>query len=542
MPEKVQTPVQDNKKAATPPQQKVDSTAGDLAYADFRTEVVSLKSMQAFADDSRSGLQITQLQALADASNRARRTTQLQAMADSSSSVKRITQLQEISSSRQTHQFSQHKPIQLKGNNTGLPDNLKSGIENLSGVSMDSVKVHKNSDKPAQLNAHAYAQGTDIHLGAGQEKHLPHEAWHVVQQSQGRVQPTTQLAGVNINDNTGLEKEADVMGSKALQMKTYDTPPTSLPTINGGNDNKAPFQLAPAPEKIKRYEKAELDAMKSSDVDELDKDLWFKSSPDIEKVESTKELLPKHEGISKAFHTTTREHSAKSILERIDPRFHNPASRFGGGFYAATDMDTSYAELAAHEFDNFKKGEGEWGLLSAVETIEYSVSGGDLVDATQEPLASIVKKEPLTIEKKVREDESDGIVFNSTKGSGQNIVLFKNYGIMKSKSPEPARAAKGFSDFKGKKDGGDADIVEKQKAERYKELGGITKSVKERGVLKLGKENAGWRDEGGAKGAGFNNPIGENPGKAGIDDENIDYPSDMKAGNDDFQMDNPSKP
>ncbi|MGB0839829.1 MAG: DUF4157 domain-containing protein, partial [Chitinophagales bacterium] len=71
-------------------------------------------------------------------------------------------------------------------NNTGLPDNLKSGIESLSGYSMDDVKVHYNSDKPAQLQAHAYAQGTDIHLGSGQEQHLPHEAWHVVQQKQER--------------------------------------------------------------------------------------------------------------------------------------------------------------------------------------------------------------------------------------------------------------------------------------------------------------------------------------------------------------------
>ncbi len=102
-------------------------------------------------------------------------------------------------------------------NNTGLPDNLKSGIEHLSGFSMDSVKVHYNSDKPAQLNAHAYAQGTDIHLGAGQEKHLPHEAWHVVQQMQGRVQPTKQSGdGTNINDDVGLEREADVMGERAL--------------------------------------------------------------------------------------------------------------------------------------------------------------------------------------------------------------------------------------------------------------------------------------------------------------------------------------
>ncbi len=106
--------------------------------------------------------------------------------------------------------------IQKKENNTGLPDDLKSGVENLSGQSLDDVKVHYNSAQPAQLNAHAYAQGTDIHVASGQEKHLPHEAWHVVQQKEGRVKPTMQMKGnVNVNDDTSLEKEADLMGAKA---------------------------------------------------------------------------------------------------------------------------------------------------------------------------------------------------------------------------------------------------------------------------------------------------------------------------------------
>jgi len=110
--------------------------------------------------------------------------------------------------------------MQKKENQTGMPDNLKSGIENLSGFSMNDVKVHYNSSQPAQLNALAYAQGTDIHIAPGQEQHLPHEAWHVAQQKQGRVQPTTQLMeGVPVNDDAGLEHEADVMGQKAAQMK-----------------------------------------------------------------------------------------------------------------------------------------------------------------------------------------------------------------------------------------------------------------------------------------------------------------------------------
>ncbi len=116
--------------------------------------------------------------------------------------------------------FSNSVTAQLeeKPNNTGLPNQLKAGIESLSGMSMDGVKVHYNSDKPAQLNAHAYAQGTDIHVAPGQEQHLPHEAWHVVQQAQGRVKPTTQMKGTSVNDDVGLETEADVMGAKAKSL------------------------------------------------------------------------------------------------------------------------------------------------------------------------------------------------------------------------------------------------------------------------------------------------------------------------------------
>jgi hypothetical protein len=101
----------------------------------------------------------------------------------------------------------------------GLPQQLKAGIESMSGMSMDHVNVHYNSDRPAQLNAHAYAQGSDIHVAPGQEQHLPHEAWHVVQQAQGRVQPTTQMKeSTPVNDDPGLETEADVMGAKAMSI------------------------------------------------------------------------------------------------------------------------------------------------------------------------------------------------------------------------------------------------------------------------------------------------------------------------------------
>jgi ribosomal protein S18 acetylase RimI-like enzyme len=102
-------------------------------------------------------------------------------------------------------------------NRTGLPDGLKAGLEHLSNFAMDDVRVHYNSPKPAQLQAHAYTQGADIHVGPGQERHLPHEAWHVAQQKQSRVKPTLQMNGVAINDDGALEREADRMGSRASQ-------------------------------------------------------------------------------------------------------------------------------------------------------------------------------------------------------------------------------------------------------------------------------------------------------------------------------------
>ena len=122
--------------------------------------------------------------------------------------------IQRMEDEENTLQGKFEAPVQKK-NLTGMPDNLKAGIEDLSGFSMDDVRVHYGSSKPAAVQAHAYTQGTDIHIAPGQERHLPHEAWHVAQQMAGRVEPTTEIGGMPVNDNAALEHEADVMGARA---------------------------------------------------------------------------------------------------------------------------------------------------------------------------------------------------------------------------------------------------------------------------------------------------------------------------------------
>lgn len=103
-------------------------------------------------------------------------------------------------------------------NRTGLPDGLKAGAERLSGRSLDDVRVHRDSAEPAALGARAFARGTDIHVGPGQERSLPHETWHVVQQKEGRVRPDTLLDGQPVNTDAFLEREADHMGARAASM------------------------------------------------------------------------------------------------------------------------------------------------------------------------------------------------------------------------------------------------------------------------------------------------------------------------------------
>lgn len=137
-----------------------------------------------------------------------------------------------------------HHPPVAQRRGAGLPAQLQAGVESLSGMSMEHVRVHLGSDKPARLNAHAYTQGSEIFLAPGQERHLPHEAWHVVQQQQGRVKATVQLQGVGVNTDSALEHEADVMGARAAQAgaaapqaepgrQTSGAPPVQRRAANG---------------------------------------------------------------------------------------------------------------------------------------------------------------------------------------------------------------------------------------------------------------------------------------------------------------------
>jgi hypothetical protein len=124
-------------------------------------------------------------------------------------------------------------------NRTGMSDELKAGLESLSGMDLSDVRVHRNSPIPAWLNALAYTQGQTIRLAPGQDKHLPHEGCHVIQQLQGRVKPE----GLQINNDARLEAEADRMSSLVANRAITAQQPHRTPgKIGLGDSSRQPVQ------------------------------------------------------------------------------------------------------------------------------------------------------------------------------------------------------------------------------------------------------------------------------------------------------------
>jgi len=122
--------------------------------------------------------------------------------------------------------------------------------------------------------------------------------------------------------------------------------------------------------------------------------------------------------ISTLFHSTSRPGAAASILEEINPAYFNSASRFGKGFYLSNDIGTTVAELGQHG-------------SSVANTIQYSLDGGKLFNATGSFFNSAVKYFPKSLSFMTKSLNYDGVIFNSLRERGINVVLFKSFEVLK---------------------------------------------------------------------------------------------------------------
>ncbi|HEX3765982.1 MAG TPA: DUF4157 domain-containing protein [Kofleriaceae bacterium] len=104
-----------------------------------------------------------------------------------------------------------------------LPDPLRGKMEHSFGADFSGVSVHQDGRADA-MGAQAYAQGEQLHFGAGRydtsshagQALVGHELAHVVQQREGRAS-VPQGKGAAVVADAGLEAEADRQGELAAQ-------------------------------------------------------------------------------------------------------------------------------------------------------------------------------------------------------------------------------------------------------------------------------------------------------------------------------------
>lgn len=112
-----------------------------------------------------------------------------------------------------------------------IPKDVRFKMEEAFGEDFSRVRLHEGP-LAQSVGALAATQGTDIHFAPGLyaphsqqgQRLLGHELAHVVQQASGRVSATSQRHGVGVNNDRGLEREADEMGIKAARGESVRLP------------------------------------------------------------------------------------------------------------------------------------------------------------------------------------------------------------------------------------------------------------------------------------------------------------------------------
>lgn len=136
-------------------------------------------------------------------------------------------------------------PVQKKEAEGG--GDIMSQMGQAMGADFSGVKVNANSNKATEMGALAYTQGEELHFAPGQynpgsqagKELIGHELSHVKQQREGRVQANTSINGQPVNNNAGLEKEADDLGKKAANF-------SGAPVAQAKSEKKASKSTAQA--------------------------------------------------------------------------------------------------------------------------------------------------------------------------------------------------------------------------------------------------------------------------------------------------------
>ena len=140
--------------------------------------------------------------------------------------------------------------VKAKGSGVMLPEEVRAKMEAALGMDFSEVRIHVGP-QAASVGALAFTRGLDIFFAPGHyqpwsregQELLAHELTHVVQQSEGRAGASREVDGVPINDEAGLEREADLMGAQVARDEqvrdgNINPNPPNIPTTESRHESE----------------------------------------------------------------------------------------------------------------------------------------------------------------------------------------------------------------------------------------------------------------------------------------------------------------
>ena len=324
------------------------------------------------------------------------------------------------------------RPDSAESGGPGLPETLRSRILAASGVDLSDVRVHANSYKPARLNAFAYAQGNEIHLGPGRQRHLPHEAWHLVQQRLGRVRPTRAVDGIAIDGDPRLETEAEAAGERLVR----GAPPGPVNTSRGcsqgcGCAACAGLRIAPP---VSNAAPAQL-CGKCDDDNCLHGEVC--GAPSLKRPRDSVETRQTHLG-ARAF--TAKGRPTLAVAERHDRRFGEETS-------AAHSDSKSFTDNYREPQIQYSAGRGGMGLDERFSTASTSKVRQKLLsrypdNEVDTAIGSLSEARDLTGDLLWAKSDDDSQPLNAHPGGLSKDPADSRYGITHGHTQRDAKRAR----------------------------------------------------------------------------------------------------
>ena len=271
----------------------------------------------------------------------------------------------------------------------GSPSAIISDLGQRSGVDLSDVKIHRNSPAPGAIDALAYARGTDVFLGPGQERHLGHELTHVVQQKQGLVHANDSVSGMLVNTSPALEQAADAMSVSAA-------PETGFA---GAGVVQGVF-LDPSGQKVSRSDLKTAEKMLKGSMDSIlqaAQERMKTASSKAERKQIEKAIKTAKKQMGKKLKTAQKSKSEFDLATTMTQIMDDAYGQMG--FSSSSSIDAMRMAAGSGSQQATSAAFGAEGVLKAKDTtagLETSMGGFQLPTEAAEGIESIGEYDPAS--------------------------------------------------------------------------------------------------------------------------------------------------